>query len=269
MKISYNQPLFKGGFFTLKNEEFYLNQKIAGDIAARTLEFLYNEVKSNSTLNCRKLVSLGEQFILDNHCELTFKNFKGYPDGIIISLNKELVHGIAKDIEISDGDVISFDLGATYKGSVADNAYSFVYGNPKNLDIVKMLKIGEECLDKSIESIKINEPIGLISNTIFKHAKNNGFNVIEDYTGHGIEYFGVPHGYPPILNKSENNFGPYVYNGMTFAIEPLLIPLKCSQKTKIGLDGWTVYTEDIGIHFEKTVHIKNNKVEIITDWSVK
>ncbi len=267
MKINHNQPLLRGGFFTLKNEDFLNHQRVAGKIAALTIEFLYKEVKSGTT-NCRKLVSLGEQFILDNHCELTFKGFRGYPDGIIISLNKELVHGIAKDIDIKDGDMVSFDLGTTFNGSVADNAYSFVYGTT-NPQYSKMLKTAEECLNKSIEAIKVNQPTGLISYTIFKHAKNNGFNVIEDYTGHGIGDFGSPHSFPPILNKSENNLGPCVYNGMSFAIEPLLIPITCSQYTKIGQDKWTVFTEEVGVHFEKTVHIVNDKVEVITDWRIE
>ena len=267
MKLQIGSDIYKqsNGIYSIKNLDWLEKQRVAGKVAAGALNLLEKEVNNQTSLTSKQLSLLAKEFILDNKCTPTFENFHGFPAPVCISVNNELVHGIPKDLPFNDGDVISFDLGATFQGAIADTAITIVYGKTTP-EIEKLLKIGKECLDKAILVAKPKSRAGDIGAAIFKHAKNNGFNVINTYGGHGIDW-DKPHAYPFIPNKANNNEGVILSKDMTIAIEPLLIPFDIDPETKTGSDKWTVYTKSISCHFEHTIYIHENSVEVITDRS--
>ena len=266
MRIDTKEPFFKNGFFTLKNQEFLEKQRIAGKTVAQCLIHLENRVKEKTLLTMKELSLEAEQIILDAKCTPTFKGYKGFPEAVCISINKELVHGIPKDYVLQEGDIVSFDLGATFEGAIADSAITCIYGEAKNKRHIELIKVTKESLLKGINSIQVGKCIGVIGNAIYKHAKNNGFEVVTQYGGHGISIDengnGIPHAQPFISNKSLPDEGERIYEGMTIAIEPMLTI--SSPNTKVMLDNWTVETLDIGAHEEHTIFIHKDHVEIIT-----
>jgi len=256
-------PAFSGtGLFKLKNQDWLDKQRIAGRIAANALVKLENLVKNKTELSLIELNEVAERFITDAGGIPTFKGYKGFPAGVCISVNKQLVHGIPTDYHLEEGDVISFDLGVTWEGAIADTAITCIYGQPKSDKHIAIVKATEESLMKGIEAIEVGKRLGCIGNAIYRSAKGNGFNVITKYGGHGLDW-NIPHAAPFVENKSELDQGIRIQVGLAIAIEPMLVP--ASTETKTLADGWTVATEDIGAHFEHSVFVHTNSVEIITD----
>lgn len=257
--INSNNP----SFIDLKDDNWLKKQRIAGLIAGQTISLLENLVKTKTVKSLLELDKIAEEYIINNGCSPTFKGYLGFPNTCCISINSQLVHGIPTDYKLKDGDVVSFDLGATFEGTIGDTAITCIYGEAKKQDHIKMIETSKLCLTNAINSIKIGNNLGCIGNAIYKTARNAGFNVIENYGGHGITW-DTPHAQPFVSNKSSSLEGIIIQPGLTIAIEPLLVPFNCPKKTKVGTDGWTVYTEDVSSHMEHTVFIHESHVEIIT-----
>jgi methionyl aminopeptidase len=267
MRINSKEPFGSNGFFTLKNQDWLDKQRIAGKTVAKCLNHLEQRVKEKTSLTMRQLSLEAEQIILDSKCTATFKGYKGFPEACCISVNKELVHGIPKDYVLKEGDVVSFDLGATYEGAIADAAITCIYGEPKNKKHVELVAATENALMKAINAIAVGKRLGVIGYIISRSAKGDGFNLIEQYGGHGISTDengnGIPHAQPFVANKAQSNEGVRFYEGMVLAIEPMLII--GDTKTYVTEDNWTVCGMGISAHYEHTVFIHKDQVEIITD----
>lgn len=259
-------PFGVSGFFKLKDNDWLERQRVAGKVVAKSLKMLDNFVKEKSKLTTLEMSKLVEEFILSQNCTPTFKNYKSFPESVCISVNKHLVHGIPNNYALQDGDIVKFDLGATFENVIADSAITCIYGEPIKKDHETLVRTAQECLMKGIESIQVGEPIGSIGYAIFKHAQSKGFGVINNYGGHGIcnheDGSGMPHAPPFVANKSRPDEGIRAAPGLVIAIEPLL----CigSPDTKTHSDGWTVSTDGLNAHVEHSIFIHEDRVEIIT-----
>lgn len=263
MRLMTKESLSNNGFYKLKDESWLEKQRVAGHVVAGTLSLLEKQVKNKTSLSLLELNKLGEEYILDNKCTATFKNYKGFPAGVCISVNRQLVHGIPTDYHLQDGDVVSFDLGATFEGAIADSALTCIYGEPKNLNHVRMLKACEEAMMQGIAAIKVGVRLGAIGYAINKSAQTKGFHVIDQYGGHGLDW-DTPHAQPFVANKDHYDRGFRIPAGLTLAIEPMLMPTSDTTTTTAS-DGWTVYTKEIGSHFEHSIFVHEDRVEILTD----
>lgn len=261
MRVTKKAAFASNSLVRLKNDHWLTRQRIAGKVVADTLSLLQQLIKDKTTQSLIELNSIAEKYIIDNHCSCTFKGFKGFPAGVCISVNNQLVHGIPTDYRLTDGDIVSFDLGATFEGAIADSALTCIYGSPKSDLHVKLIQDTQNALMKGIESIKVGNNIGCIGNAISRYVKNTPFNVIINYGGHGLDY-NVPHAPPFIANKADMNEGIHIQPGLSIAIEPMLVI--GSTETKVSNDGWTVLTNDIGAHFEHSVFVHLDRIEIIT-----
>ena len=242
--------------------EYYNNLKAAGKLAANTIIMLKELL--NSERNTLKLDKIAGEYIQDNQGKCTFLNYNGFPRNICISRNNELVHGVAKDIELLDGDLITFDLGVTIGESIADTAASYSVEEYKSLSHKRLIETGRLCLNNAIKSLKVGSKIGIIGYQIYKTAKQNGCNIIDNYGGHFISK-NIPHSKPFIANKSEINSGIRLQNGATFAIEPLLVDFSCNTDTSTDKeDNWTVYTNGLSTHEEHTIYVKDGIIEVMT-----
>lgn len=246
----------------LKNDDWLQKQRIAGKVVAKALKFLQDQVLAKTTLSMLELNTLAENIITSSECTPTFKNYKGFPAGVCISINKQLVHGIPSTYKLQEGDVVSFDLGATYQGAIADSAVTCIYGTPKSEEHIRLIKANEDALMKGIAAIKIGDRLGCIGYAIAKSIKHTGFGLVTNYGGHGL-HWNTPHASPFVSNKSELNEGIRISSGLAIAIEPM--STIGSPNTKTLDDGWTVVTDNIGVHHEHSVFVHEDRVEIITD----
>lgn len=261
MRLMTKEALQGNGLFKLKDESWLDRQRVAGRIVAETLLLLEKQVKDKTSLSMIELNELAEQHILNNKCTATFKNYKGFPAGVCISVNEQLVHGIPTDYRLQEGDVVSFDLGATFEGAIADSALTCIYGEPKKQEHVLNIKACEEAMMKGIMAIGIGKRLGCIGHAIHRSAKGNGFNVITQYGGHGLDW-DSPHAAPFVDNKSNPDVGFRIQPGLTLAIEPMLV--RNDTNTTVSDDGWTVVTREVGSHFEHSIFIHQDRIELMT-----
>ncbi len=253
-----------GGYFTIKDEEWLLNQRHAGKVLSATHQLVKSKVVDGITSTDLNLI--GEQFMLSHEgCTPTFKGYNGFPAAMCISINEELVHGIpSKDKFLKIGDIVKIDAGVTYKGAIADSAITTVVGEYADTKYKYLVEGCKKCLDNVI--LYINENIsnirlGDVGFFIKKEGARIGANIIKELTGHGLEY-NDPHWFPLVLNYGERNKGVKIIPNTTLCIEPMFI--YGSTKLNIQKDGWTITTQDIGAHWEHTIFTHKDRVEIIT-----
>lgn len=265
MKIL-NQPKQSVSDFVILQDSKWLDrQRIAGRVVAGALQLLENATKEKTTKSLIELNSMAEEYIENNGCSCTFKNYKSFPAGVCISVNKQLVHGVPTSYILQEGDVVSFDLGCTYESAIADSALTTIYGNPLSNAHIELIKDTKQALYAGINSIKIGKRLGCIGNAISKYAKNKAYGNITQYGGHSLNW-DTPHAQPFVPNKANENEGIRLQENLTLAIEPMLT--SGSTKTRVDKDGWTVLCEaEISAHFEHTIFIHKDSIEIITDRS--
>jgi methionyl aminopeptidase len=166
------------------------------------------------------LDEMAEKIITDNGATCSFYQYNGFPGHICISVNDQIIHGIPNDYIIKSDDLISFDVGVTYKGHVCDAAFT-VHVDPQT-DAPKLINEATKlALDEAIKVIKPQNHIGDISHTVETVAKQHGFNVIKGFGGHGCG--NKLHEDPMILNYGKPHSGPEIVPGMTLCIEPMLM----------------------------------------------
>lgn len=191
----------------------------------------------------------------------TFLGYHGYPATVCVSVNDEIVHGIPGDREIMDGDVVSIDLGCTYKGFVADSALTVGVGNvsPEAQQLIDSTK---EAVWLGIRAARGGARVGEIGHAIQTYAEGEGYSVVREYVGHGVGR--EMHEDPQIPNYGSRESGPVLRPGMVIAIEPMVNI--GGWRTKRDSDNWTVRTADgsLSAHFEHTLAITDGEPEVLT-----
>ena len=247
---------------TLKDYDWYQRQWLAGRCVAGILRTLNQMVREKiPNLNLLDMQAEAVKQLETNGCTATFKGYKGFPGAICLSVNKQLVHGIPVDYVLQDGDIVKFDLGATYEGAIADAAATAIYGEPKSAQHVELVDACRNALNVAIKAVAVGKQLGCIGNAIHHYAKSTRFGLVTEYGGHGIDE-NTPHAPPFVSNKSPANEGVRIQPGLTIAIEPMLVIGE--PKTRIIDDGWTVVTPDVGVHMEHTIFVHEDRVEIMT-----
>ncbi|MDD3594418.1 MAG: type I methionyl aminopeptidase [Candidatus Gastranaerophilales bacterium] len=192
----------------------------------------------------------------------TFKGYNGFPASICASVNEQVVHGIpSKDIILKDGDIISVDIGATFRGMVGDSARTHAVGSVSE-EIKTLLKATNEALFAGIEKMSAGNYLEDVSGAIEDVALSYKLGIVRQYGGHGVG--AKMHEDPFLFNYRTGNKGPLLKTGMVIAIEPML-NLGCDDVHTLA-DGWTVVTNDKkpSAHFEHTVAITDNGPLILT-----
>lgn len=264
VKNAQNRFLTNTSFIVLHNDEWLQGQRHAGKITAGALSLLEAEVKAGTSKTLIELDALAETFIRDNGCTPTFLQYKGFPNSVCMSVNKQLVHGVPTDYRLQDGDLISFDLGATdmKTGAIGDSAFTMIFGGSLSHSHINLIQATKVALHKAIQAVKIGSQIGVIGEAISFVAKIHGFSTINTYGGHSMRA-GMAHAPPFVSNKDIADNGVRIQENMCLAIEPLFV-MGGSTKTKVSSDGWTVECQDYCAHEEATIYIHKDSVEVLT-----
>jgi methionyl aminopeptidase len=190
-----------------------------------------------------------------------FLGYRKYPCHTCISVNEEVVHGLANERELRFGDIVSVDVGVNYKGFIGDNARTVAVGGCGVL-AQRLLDVTEQSLYLGIAAAKPGNRVTDISRAIQDFVEGNGFSVVREFVGHGVGR--SMHEEPQIPNFVDRKMDQKLKPGMTIAIEPMVNA--GSADVKILKDGWTVVTRDgsISAHFEHTVLVTENEPEILT-----
>lgn len=204
-----------------------------------------------------------EQMIRRNHAIPSSLNYEGYPCSICASVNDEVVHGIPSDKRIlNEGDIVSIDCTLLKDGWQSDSAFTVGVGKI-SAEAQKLIDVTEECFWIGVRQCVVGNRLGDVGYAIEKHARENGFNAIRDYTGHGIGR--EMHEDPAVYNFGEPGRGLRLRRGMTLAVEPMI----CEGDWRLLADddGWCVRTKDHKLcsHYEHTIAVTENGLpEILT-----
>lgn len=231
-----------------------------GMILHNILFDLIKEVKEG--VESSFLNNMAEKLIENYNAKPAFKGYRGYPYSLCVSVNNEVIHGFPlKEKVFKEGDIVSIDIGIIYKGYYTDMAYTVGVGKVDNKKR-KLLEIGEKILFQAISEAKVGNRVGNISNIIETNALKNGYSVVKEYIGHGVGR--KLHEEPEVPNFGSKDNGPFLKDGMTIAIEPMI----CMGKGEVYVanDGWTVKTKDkkVSVHFEHTIAVTNDGPMILT-----
>ncbi|WP_281884080.1 type I methionyl aminopeptidase [Paenibacillus sp. YYML68] len=231
----------------------------AGRIVAETHRLLKSAIQPDITT--KELDQIAEDFIRSQGAIPSFKGYNGFPGSICASVNEELVHGIPGQRKLKDGDIISIDIGAEYRGYHGDSAWTYAVGNISDT-AKKLLDVTERSLFAGLAEAKPDARLYTISSAIQKVAENEGFSIVREYVGHGIG--ASLHEEPQIPNYGIAGHGPRLKPGMVLAIEPMVNVGERYVRTLE--DDWTVVTVDgtLCAHFEHTIAITPDGFEILT-----
>jgi methionyl aminopeptidase len=195
--------------------------------------------------------------------EAAFLGYHDFPDVICISVNDEVVHGIPKPTRIiEEGDIVGLDFGVRYQGMITDAAVSTIAGRPKQIGHIRLVQDTAQSLHAGIASVHDKVRTGDIGSAIESSLQHRNYGIVRDLVGHGVGH--NVHEDPNIPNYGRPNTGPWLYEGMTIAIEPMVT--LGTDKVKLADDGWTILTADgsRSAHFEHTVLITESGADILT-----
>lgn len=244
---------------TLKSKREIELLKEAGHIVYLTHQYLRPHIKAG--IKTKELDRLAEEFIRSKGATPSFKGYEGFPSTLCISINDEVVHGFPSDRVLEDGDIISIDIGACYKGYHGDSAWTYTVGEVSD-DAKYLLEHTEKALYEGIKQAKVGNRIGDISYAVEKYATEHNLGVVKELVGHGVGT--SVHEAPDVPNYGTKGTGPKIRDGMVIAIEPMLT--LGSPDIYIEDNDWTVKTEDssLSAHFEHTIGVTNDGVIILT-----
>ena len=242
-----------------KSEQEIERMARAGAVVADVLALLGERARPGVTTE--ELDGIAEDYIRSQGGFPTFKGYRGYPASICTSPNDMVVHGIPGLYGLSEGDILSVDVGVTLDGFVADSAYTFPIGEISP-DAEHLLEACKAALAAGIAECRPGNRLSDISHAIQSATEEQGFSVIRSLVGHGVGR--AMHEEPQIPNYGPPGRGPVLAAGMTFAIEPMITA--GGPDVVVHDDEWSISTEDgsLSAHFEHTVAITEDGPRILT-----
>jgi methionyl aminopeptidase len=252
-----------GDMIVLKSERDLEAMRPACAVAGKILDEIAAFIKPGVTT--RQVDEFAATRIKFYGAKSAFLGYRKYPCHTCISVNEEVVHGLANERELRFGDIVSVDVGVSYKGFIGDNARTIAVGGCGVL-AQRLMDVTERALYEGIAAAVPGNRVTDISRAIQNYVEGNGFGVVREFVGHGVGR--SMHEEPQVPNFVDRDSNQKLRAGMTLAIEPMVNA--GSPNVKILKDGWTVVTQDgsLSAHFEHTVLITGSEPEILT-WPEK
>ena len=200
-------------------------------------------------------------FIVAQGAKPSFLNYNGYPASACISVNNVVIHGIPGGYKLQEGDIVSVDVGAYWKGFHGDCAATFACGRISPT-AEKLISVTKQSFFEGLKFARPGYRVSDISHAVQAHVEENGFSVVRAFVGHGVGE--KLHEEPEVPNFGSPGRGPRLVRGMTLAIEPMVNV--GHYDVQILKDKWTTVTADgsLSAHYENTVLITDGEPEILT-----
>lgn len=232
----------------------------AGVIAFEVQELMKENIKPG--VSTKYLDKIAHDYIISQDAIPAFLGYDGFSGSICASVNEVLVHGIpGSDVILKDGDIITIDVGAIYKGYYSDHAWTYPVGTISE-EAKELLRVTEEALFIGLEAVKTNNKVGDIGQAIMDFVTPYGYGLPVEYTGHGVGT--SMHEAPYVPNVGIKGKGARLRKNMVIAVEPMV--QIGTNKTRTLEDGWGVVSQDgsLTAHFEHTVVVLDDGYEILT-----
>ena len=231
----------------------------AGQVVAETIALIGENLRPGVTTG--ELDEVADEHIRSQGGASSFLGYRGYPASICTSPNDVVVHGIPNGTALSEGDILSVDVGVILEGFVADSAYTFPVGEISG-EAHKLLEVCQAALAAAIEQCRPGNRLSDVSHAVQIVTERNGCSVVRSLVGHGIGR--SMHEDPQIPNYGPPGRGPELQPGMTFAIEPMINA--GGPDVFLHDDEWSISTADgsLSAHFEHTVAVTDDGPRILT-----
>jgi len=241
----------------IKSDEEIVIMRKCGKILAAILDKLRVEVRAGIKTSQLDIIMAEES--KRRGVIPSFKNYRGFPANLCVSVNDEIVHGIPGERILQEGDIVSLDVGAKLSGFHTDAAITIGVGRISK-EAEDLIAVTEGSLKSGIAQAISGAWVEDISSAIQRYVESKGFSVVREYTGHGVGR--DLHEEPQIPNLAVGK-GLLLRKGMTLAIEPMVNA--GDWHTKLAANQWTVLTADgsLSAHFEHTIAITDNEAEIL------
>ena len=215
-------------------------------------------------VSTKQIDKLVHEFIVKSGAKPTFKGYGGFPGSACISVNDEVIHGIPGKRISRSGDIVSLDVGATYKGFVGDCAGTFACGEISE-EAKRLIEVTRQSFFEGLKFARVGYRVSDISAAIQDYVESQGFSVVREYVGHGVGR--ALHEAPEVPNfrtQRRSRPDPRLVKGMTLAIEPMVNAGLAA--IRVLDDDWTVVTQDgsLSAHYENTIAITDGEPEILT-----
>jgi methionyl aminopeptidase len=243
----------------LKNERDLEAMRPACEVASAVL----NEVSAfiQPGVTTRQVDEFAASRMKHYGAKSAFLGYRKYPCYMCISVNEEVVHGLANQRQLRFGDIVSLDVGVFFHGYVGDTARTVAVGGC-GVAAQRLMDVTERALYEGIAQATPGNRVSDISRAIQNSVEGNGYNVVREFVGHGVGR--SVHEDPQVPNFVDGKCNQRLRPGMTIAIEPMVVAGQPA--VKVLNDGWTVVTQDgsLSAHFEHTVLITEGEPEILT-----
>lgn len=245
---------------TIKSRREFEKMAVAGACVAA----IHRAVRAAAQpgVSLLELEDISRRVLAERDCTSSFLNYHGtYPATLCLSPNDVIVHGIPNDYHLAEGDILSVDAGAIYKGFHGDAAFTMTIG-PVSAEVQTLVDATEEGLWAGIRAAKPGARLGDIGSAVEAVGRRHGYGIVEEYLGHGIGR--QMHEEPQIPNLGEPGTGMKLRTGMALCIEPMFN--LGGRETTVDEDGWTVRTADgsLSVHWEHTVALTKDGVMVFT-----
>ena len=200
-------------------------------------------------------------FIVSQGAKPSFLHYQGYPASACISVNEVIIHGIPGNRELKEGDIVSVDVGAYYKGFHGDCAATFACGRISD-EAQRLIDVTKQSFFEGIKFARQGNRVSDISHAVQTYVEANGFSVVRAFVGHGVgEHL---HEEPSVPNYGAPGKGPRLVRNMTIAVEPMVN--MGTYDVRVLKDGWTTVTADgkLAAHYENSILITDGEPEILT-----
>ena len=244
---------------TIKNGQELAFMRQACKITAAARALAGEMVRPGVTT--REIDKAVHDFIVAQGAKPSFLNYNGFPASVCTSVNSTVIHGIPGSYVLQEGDIVSVDVGAYYKGFHGDCAATYPCGTI-SAEAQRLIDVTKDSFYAGIAFAKKGYRVSDISHAVQKHVESNGFSVVRSFVGHGVG--AQLHEEPEVPNFGKPGRGPRLLPGMTLAIEPMVN--QGDYEVRVLRDRWTTVTADgkLSAHYENTVLITDGEPEILT-----
>ena len=243
----------------IKNEHELQSMRQACKITAAARALAGEMVRPGVTT--KQIDKAVHDYIVSQGAKPSFLGYGGFPGSACVSVNEVVIHGIPGGYVLKDGDIVSVDVGAYYKGFHGDCAATFACGTISQ-ETQRLIDVTRQSFFEGIKYAKRGYRVSDISHAVQKHVESNGFSVVRTFVGHGVG--AQLHEEPEVPNFGAPGRGPRLLPGMTLAIEPMVN--MGTHEVRVLKDRWTTVTADgkLAAHYENTVLITDGEPEILT-----
>ena len=202
---------------SIKNEHELEAMRQACKITAAARALAGEMVRPGVTT--RQIDKAVHDFIVQQGARPSFLHYGGFPASACISVNNTVIHGIPGDRVLQEGDIVSVDVGAYFRGFHGDCAATYPCGKISP-EAQRLIDVTRQSFFQGLKFAKQGNRISDISHAIQTYVESNGYSVVRDFVGHGVG--AQLHEEPEVRNFGAPGHGPRMLKGMTLAIEPMV-----------------------------------------------